>query len=863
MAELQAEIDAAAQKNFYGAALPVPPDASTCASLAPNAIASKGLGIDPDSGAGCGYTNPKQILQPHGALDGGAQLVGCFSDQDCVTAFDSSYFCRQLKTDETCSPPDGGTSAPDHPEEGGTCPGSSWCVQLDCPSVRNPCREVEICPTTQTSFDSGLDPTSNLDAGVYNPASMFGGTLPDANPSPAYSDPPDGSGPNHSWCWMVPQHGLPNASQPEQQTKGSSGQGSPISFSFDPNLSFTVQANPLALGENQLDIHAAASLKATVDLKGFLGQTYSADIVDVGAGVHAQRCSINNSETTFTVLGLDILSLAGLGVPKFDSTMLYPGPTSDCNNAVANFALWANRAKKAFRDAQQLLYQYKNAQDAGMSLGNNLCQTIMDTVGGNDVAFFPGGLRCPVNEPPEITINRFLDYLQAPGYGQVAQLRRAVTTLEAKSTELLTQAVQKLQENEKFLDVEENESQTILNVPFAIGPIPMVLQIDVFAGYGISGDLDLALSFPFKQLAGLEDTSHMANPNDPNNTQGTDLDIAHIEVDVMPYASAGLSAFVGAGVDLGAFSATLGIDGAVTLGEVEAPVYAGAGLRLLEQYDPRPLPIDIAPISVGDPNNPINPVGALFQFNAPKSFKFNVWFDYGAGIQLNNILAGEIDAELNISFFFFSASWHVQIVQFSGWSAHFDLLKGGTGTGTTSGPGPVLTSKKDKGGQQTTEVSGTPPMGLAEQQLPLTVLTRLPPPDIGAFIPDGGDAAVLPSSPPTMAFNQTALQGFFYDDLCCAKADAGCSPVGTPQCCPDYQCVLPQPDAGSGTCQATCTPAGANCKPGATVGCCGSLICTVAGTCGTPPTCSAVGQACVSSTDCCTGLECLDDGECH
>ena len=81
---------------------------------------------------------------------------------------------------------------------------------------------------------------------------------------------------------------------------------------------------------------------------------------------------------------------------------------------------------------------------------------------------------------------------------------------------------------------DEEESQTILTVQFAIGPVPMVLEIDAFADYGVSGDLDVGLQFPNVL------DSQSLNKVSP---------IAKAGATQMPHASAGLSAFVGAGFD--------------------------------------------------------------------------------------------------------------------------------------------------------------------------------------------------------------------------------------------------------------------------------------------------------------------------
>ena len=91
----------------------------------------------------------------------------------------------------------------------------------------------------------------------------------------------------------------------------------------------------------------------------------------------------------------------------------------------------------------------------------------------------------------------------------------------------------------------------------------MLLQVDIFAQYGVGGTFETSLDLPL---------SLFTSPTD------TPVQIAKVEARVAPFAAAGLDAFVGAGFDLGAISASIGLEGAVTLADVSAPIFAGVGL---------------------------------------------------------------------------------------------------------------------------------------------------------------------------------------------------------------------------------------------------------------------------------------------
>jgi hypothetical protein len=256
-------------------------------------------------------------------------------------------------------------------------------------------------------------------------------------------------------------------------------------------------------------------------------------------------------------------------------------------------------------------------------------------------------------------------------------------------------------------------------------------------------------------------------------------------------------------------------------------------------------------------------LGTAFQFSAPKSFKMLVWFDYGAGIQLSNVLSGELDAELHISFFFFDATWRVRIVQFNGWSQFFNLIQGGFGPNTGTRPDTSLgTSHLPAPTGATTVVTAGkqgPAMGLVESQLPFTILQPVDPPTTDPPGPsDAGDAAVIPTVP----FDSTGVQKFFYDNLCCAHNLESCSLAGTPQCCPDYNCVLGTAgNLDSGKCQPVCVVDGGACKSGATVGCCGSEFCGQGNKC---LSCLDFGQNCdpAHGKNCCGGLACGSSSTC-
>jgi hypothetical protein len=620
-----------------------------------------------------------------------------------------------------------------------------------------------------------------------------------------------------------------------------------------------MQANPVALGETDFGLHAQAKFVASVSLNSFLGASYKTNVVDVVAGIALKRCTLTDKETHFRVLGLDVIDPADL--PLFDTSEPSSSLakfTNDCNSAVGEFKYWANRAKKAFRDGQQLVKQFRDLKNVNQLLSPDLCQQI--GVLAADVPFFPGGMNCPAREPVEVTINRFIDYYQGSG-GQVSQLEQAALELANATKELAKNLNDPHLLSLQFRDKPHQQSETIVSVPFVIGPVPMLLQIDAFARYGVTGGFNLALNFG--SIFNL-DGKPQDNPDDPNQEKPVPRQIAKVTAGVLPHASAGLSAFVGAGTDLGVFSAAVGIEGAVTIADVQTPIYAGAGLDMIVTKDLRPLPHDLDP--------PVSLLTNNFQFSIPKSFRFIIEYDYGAAVDLKNVMSGEVNAKLRIKFFFFSRTWRKRVVKFNGWNFHFNLLSGGNSPDIHPMEPQATIANLPQGRPDPSRASaptfeGTTEVGLSEDQVPLTVLTRLQVPGgsnvSGDTTPTGLDQefqdpellAAPGDDAGVASFDASAVQGFFYDDLCCARQNEQCAFSGTPKCCPGFDCVQPidaPPNVGfcfKRACKLggeKCTINGDCCQPKTEAGL--PMVCGQFNTC---TLCSKNGESCGKTSDCC------------
>ena len=740
--------------------------------------------------------------------------------------------------------------------------GRAHCGVLTCPpSDTAICQQFDICPpnTVFTPEKTGSD----LDPAPFNPGGLFpGGTLPPATAAADYLDPVTGSGKNHSWCFMSPQQEIPDAEQGNTPKQGKVGEGTPITFSFDPDLTFEAKVNPLALGETDLNVHARAALTTKVGLRSFLNlPPLDFEILSAVADIKADRCSISNSATHFRVFNHDFADM--IGVPRFDTSNLQV--TKDCNRAVGDFVVAANRAKKAFRDAEQLITQY-NAATGNL---RGLCPKLMGLLGPDaNVPYFPDGLTCPENEPTEITINRFIDYYQAPGFGEVSRLRTAASKLTAATAAIKAG----LSTTKEFKTKPRGESATIVQARFMVGPVPILLQLDAFYTYGVSGYFEAGLEFPFDLLTAPDEA---APGQEPPPKQ-----IAYVRAGVMPYANAGLSAFVGAGAGMGLISAKVGIEGGVTLGDVKAPIFAGAGVSARVTKDDRlskSLNSDIK--ALADAAG----LGGYTHFGLPKAMKFFVWYNYGARLEVRDILKGELNGKVRIRFGFFSRTWRYRIAKFNGLAPiEVNLVSGSVGNDPNvalrDSPIDYTTTGSDAPRMTTKTIEGVTPVGYSESQVPLLVLRplsldHLDDPE------DGTD------------FDDSQVGGMFYDSLCCAKAtdpafpgNRQCSlaeerpkPGDPPPCCGILECA--QLEDGGTRCiepVGACTPQDEACTddaqccslayyPEYTEGRCEASTCT---TCIQPGN-DAYGPSCETDSDCCGGDQvpqqtyCDGYGVCH
>jgi hypothetical protein len=585
-------------------------------------------------------------------------------------------------------------------------------------------------------------------------------------------------------------------------------------------VKFDANPNPLALGESNMKLVAEASLDSRVTLKKFLGEDRDLPILQASAGVVVERCRIKTSDSKLRLFGIDFTDQLPNSL-KFDTDAFKTADGTyvgrECSQALLRFQEAADRVKKAYSDAREVLSQYRALKQTNLRFSGNFCENLGIT--NRLLVGFPGGNVCPDEEPVELTIDRLLWYYQGDdGSGQVDGMASAASGLAdvtGKFLEAIRNGRGALRDATTFnipLSLPtRTETTNLFTYDFMVGPVPVHIDVDTAASYGLEGSVDFGVTFPSSLNGSMGDLS---NPDSPKPSS-----LAHARVSVEPFAAAGLSLYAAVGNRY----ASAGVEGAINLARVRAPFRAGVGLGVVSVTDTREPPMSLTEMALKGGRG----IEDAMPFGKGRSYRFYLTHDYAAAVHLEDILSGTINAKLRVKFGFFSRTWRRRIYSFKGLgSVDFPLLEG-------SGKAELFTIG-DSRIQNVNDVSG---MGLSEPQLPIFLLEPL-------ALPSQSDA---PASG-ERDFVAGELERPFYDDLCCSRLTEPCGTVDTPTCCGELQCV-------DGACT-ECRPSGAACDSGHP--CCSGNACNY----GVCDACQTIDQYCQEDADCCSGTCSEDRGRC-
>jgi hypothetical protein len=320
----------------------------------------------------------------------------------------------------------------------------------------------------------------------------------------------------------------------------------------------------------------------------------------------------------------------------------------------------------------------------------------------------------------------------------------------------------------------------------------------------------------------------MVRLNQPNARKP----LAFVKVDGKPTAGAGMALFAGVGFSVNGFTAKIGIEGTIHLGDVFIDAHAGSGVGLGTEIDDRPPPDDFTNLGTG--NNLI----------PPKRLVADLQYSAGLGAGVRDVLSGDIAVKLKIKIAFFSKSWRKRLFSFKGFCArpaapnNEDFIGAPCDTTLISAEGT-----SDAAG-------GFFGWGAVRSEMPFPELSPL--------------TTTAPAGTELISFDR--VQEFYYDSLCtcinnnnpdetrnCFRND-DCCPA-TPICFNDPENPAPIPSCKE--CRGhdqTCRPQNGNGD------CCFGQQCLAPipsrpdhFVCSGPLDC---GQACTNNNQCMTGLTC-------
>jgi hypothetical protein len=723
-------------------------------------------------------TDPLQACTSNAGCGAGT-VCGLFFDPDACQGSMEGCFptsAEEVSAGKVCGFP------------GPSCPTND---DSDFPAI---CVDTDLCEIDVQQMATMIESDgADLSETPFVPETFFAepSAAPEDAPWPSQDNPcgapcdemPQGEG--HPWCDLKSVEGDQPQGPPAVPSKAGRSDGNLVSFDFDPNFELTHKLSTGAFGIPEVDLAATASFAASVNL-ALVGQEFSQDLLFAEAGVVGDRCGIE-SVTSLEIFGRDFMPLVSEAAAEEGIELPFAFPNedaqADCEAAFANVIEKANRVKKAYLDAVALMKQYRELEE-GESFGEAFCEEL--------TAQAPRGFPesdC-VNESPERTINRFISYYEKTFLG--------FDTEDPDAAEGLIDVVARLAEDNLGIDAEfklyeygpKFEEITLFTSQFFIGPVPVNLELLATLDYGakVTATASLRPGVAIKQAL--------------NGEANAAEEIAGIKVTGTPHAGAGVALFAGVGVSFGGVTAKVGAEGTISLGSLNVPAYAGAGVGLGTEIDERALPEDIAPLSAA---------GILIP---KKRFVVDLRYTAGLGIKIRDILSGDIAGKIKVKLGFISRTYRKRLMSFDGFCSH--------PLSDDTGPPCDIDLVSIEGSSDV--ASGSFPWGSIRMEMPFASLARLPEPEDAGMPPSFGDA--------TVDFGQ--VESFFFDSLCTCITDDPAEEkecFRNTDCCNPNQVCFEDPDQD------------------------GRAICR---DCGMPAQGSTPGDSCNEDSDCCSGF-CVDD----
>jgi hypothetical protein len=359
--------------------------------------------------------------------------------------------------------------------------------------------------------------------------------------------------------------------------------------------------------------------------------------LDAKGGVKITQCGIDASGK-FQLFGETIAGLNGINT---HSTV--------CDKAFSDLADISGRLEESARLARRLVKLYTEATtpDAVATAKVAICNEVVAALGLNDpiVTVTCDSDGTTGEQWVNLLVQRYTNQAASYAAQRLTYFKSAIATEKSSA-------------NLPFLDLGEPFSIVGVHMAIPIGPVSLVVDVQVFGSWGLKGTIDYGLD--------MGDISGGQVIGEPALSAGATI---------KPLVSLHASLYVGVGIDIGFAGASVGLEGDLTLVEASAPVRVSMGIKRTSHNETEVAAGHDYKLSdfAGNPISGI-PVG--------KAYTWDGFWKFGAAFNLKS-LSGDLNAAARVHFLFFSKTFRKKIVHWEGFQKTFPLA-------TVGGAAPLL-----------------------------------------------------------------------------------------------------------------------------------------------------------------------------
>jgi hypothetical protein len=402
----------------------------------------------------------------------------------------------------------------------------------------------------------------------------------------------------------------------------------------NPRIFHKAEINHKRLDQFKLDVEAQGSLVAGAKV---FGKAITG--LDARGGAKITQCGADASGK-FQLFGETIAGLNGVNTHS-----------DACETAFEVLAEVSSLLEESSRLARKLakLYDPSLTGAAAQTLKENICGEVVSALGLNDPTPTVNCTTTSVSAEQwvNVIVERYKN--QAADYAskRLAFFQSAIGT-ETSSAGL------------PFLDLGEPFTIVGVHSTIPIGPVSLVVDVQVFGHWGLKGTIDYGLDMG--AITGGQVTG------DPALSAG-----ATIKPEVELHAAL----YVGVGIDLGFAGASVGLEGDLTLIEASAPVRISMGIKRATHNE-----TDIDPSHNYQTSDFAG--NALAGIPVGKAYTWDGFWKFGAAFNLAS-LSGDLNAAARVHFLFFSKTFRKKIAHWTGFEKTFSLATVGGSTSFPSG----------------------------------------------------------------------------------------------------------------------------------------------------------------------------------